>query len=120
MIKTTKIKALRPSLREKKRYIAFKIQSAEIVSFSSVSNAVYASYSKLFGEVGLAKAGIIVLKERWNSEKQVGILKVSHKYINEVKSSLTLIKQIDNTKVIASSITASGVLKKAVQRAIAA
>ena len=121
MVKTTKIKPLRPSLREKKRYVAFKVQSeSKLSSFDAVSAEIFSSYGRLFGEMGLAQAGIIVLKERWNSERQTGILKVSHKYVNEIKASLALIKQINNVDVIASSLTTSGILDKAARRAVAA
>lgn len=120
LTKATRIKALMPTLREKKRYVAFKIMSEnKIVSFDAVSNAIFDSGRKLFGELGMAELGLIPVKERWNNEKQIGLVRVNHKYVNQIKAAFALIKEIDNNKVIVSSIGTSGIMKKAVERYVA-
>lgn len=118
--KAIKTKALMPTLREKKRYVAFRIQSEhKIANFHSVEKAIYHSFGRLFGEVGIAKAGLMFISERWNSEKQIGLVKIDHKHVNELKAGLALIKEIENNKVIVSSIGTSGILNKAVERYVA-
>ena len=62
------------------------------------------------GQLGLAKAGVIHL-DLFNDNR--GILKVSNKSLNEVKMSLSLIKEINNCKVIVDTISVSGILNKA-------
>ncbi len=120
LTKATRIKALMPTLREKKRYVAFKIMSEnKIVSFDAVSNAIFDSGRKLFGELGMAELGLIPVKERWNNEKQIGLVRVNHKHVNQIKAAFALIKEIDNNKVIVSSIGTSGIMKKAVERYVA-
>jgi len=81
-------------------------------NFSSVSNAVWAKTKEFLGELGLAKAGIWLLPDKWNSAKQIGIIRVSHKHVNELKASLALIKNIDNSPVIVRSLGVSGMLNK--------
>ena len=70
----------------------------------------------LLGQLGIAKAGIRILPEKWNLELQKGIIKVNHKHVDELKSALTLIEKINNKKVIIKSIGVSGILNKAEQR----
>lgn len=116
LTKATRMKALMPTLREKKRYVAFKIISEnKIVGFDAVSNAIFDSGRKLFGELGMAELGLIPVKERWNNEKQIGLVRVNHKHVNQIKAAFALIKEIDNNKVIVSSIGTSGIMKKAVE-----
>jgi len=44
---------------------------------------------------------------------QKGILKVNHKYTEQVKASFCFIERINNNKVIVKSVGTSGTLKKA-------
>ena len=107
------LKSLLPTLKERKRYLAFEVISKEkIGNFSSISSAVWAKTKEFLGELGLAKAGIWLLPDKWNSSKQTGIIRVSHKHVNELKASLALIKNIDNFPVIVRSIGVSGMLNK--------
>jgi ribonuclease P/MRP protein subunit POP5 len=102
-----------PTLKERKRYLAFEVISKEKMdNFSSISSAVLAKTKEFLGELGLAKAGIWLLPDKWNSSRQTGIIRVSHKYLNELKTSLALIKNIDNSQVIFRSIGVSGMLNK--------
>ena len=110
----TKIKPILPSLREKKRYLAFEIISkSKIKDFSAVSSAIWSSSLSFMGELGAAKAGIWVLPDKYNEKTQRGIIKVSNKYVNELKASLALIKEIDGNGAIVRSVILSGMLNKA-------
>ena len=113
MVKT-KLKPILPSLREKKRYLVFEVISKEKINDAElVSNAVWHYSLQFLGQFGTAKAGIIVLNNKWNPEHQRGIVKVSHKHVDAVKSALALANKIDNKDVIFRSIGVSGILKKA-------
>ena len=111
---TTKLKPILPSLREKKRYLVFEVISKEKISdFNAVSGAINQCSLQLLGQLGAAKAGIIALSNKWNPETQRGIIKVSHKHVDAVKSSLVFAKKINNAEVIFRSLGVSGILKKA-------
>ena len=113
MIKT-KLKPVLPSLREKKRYVVFEVISKEkIKDAESVSNAVWHCSLQFLGQLGTAKAGIMVLNNKWNPELQRGIIKVSHKHVDAVKAALTFANKVDNTDVIFRSLGVSGILRKA-------
>lgn len=107
------LKPVLPSLREKKRYIAFEVISKEKISFNAASKSIWQAIQEFSGVLGAAKAGIWLLSDKFNKEKQKGILKVSHKYVDLAKSSLALIKSVDGHDVIVRSIGVSGVLNKA-------
>lgn len=110
----TKLKPILPTLRERKRYLAFEILSkSKIKDFSSVSSAIWASLLSFLGELGASKAGIWVLSDKYDADSQRGIIRVNNKYVNELKSSLSLIEDIGGKEVIVRSIGASGILQKA-------
>lgn len=109
-----KIKPVLPSLREKKRYLVFEIVSREPVKdFSAVSRAVWGSVLDLSGVLGAASAGIWLLSDKFNKDKQAGIIKVNHKKADLLKAALATIRQIDGVDVIVRSVGLSGILKKA-------
>ncbi len=113
MVKT-KLKPVLPSLRGKKRYLVFEVISKEsIKDINAVSNAI-AHYSlQLLGQLGTAKAGIMVLNNKWHSESQRGIIKVSHKHVDALRSSLALADKVEGKAVIFRSLGVSGILNKA-------
>ncbi|MBI2653214.1 hypothetical protein HYX02_00230 [Candidatus Woesearchaeota archaeon] len=113
MIKT-KLKPILPSLREKKRYLVFEIISKERVEDAgAVSNAIWGCALKFLGQLGTAKAGIMVLNNKWNAKLQRGVIKVSHKHVDALKAALIFAGGIDNTEVIFKSVGVSGILRKA-------
>ncbi len=103
---------LKPSLRQKKRYVLFEIQAAKTFSLAEVSEAVEFSLQRFLGELGMAKASPLLVKEKWHEKKQRFVLKVNHTHVDEVKSAVILNKKIKNTPVLIRSIVISGTLKK--------
>jgi len=110
----SKLKPILPSLREKKRYLAFNIISKDkITSFNQIKNTITESYKTLFGEYGLAEAGLLFLKGKYNKTTKTGLIRVNHKHTDKLKFALTMIKKINNSKVIVRCLGISGVIKKA-------
>jgi len=113
MIKT-KLKPILPSLREKKRYLVFEVVSKEkINNAESVSNGIWQCSLQFLGQLGTAKAGLMVLNNKWDSMLQRGIIKVSHKHVDAVKAALMFANKVDNADVIFRSLGVSGILRKA-------
>jgi len=110
-----KLKTL-PSLREKKRYIFFRIHSEGNVKFEEMKNAVMNSIINWLGEkdTGLAKPRII--KNMWNEKEQTGVLKCSHRYADDVKVSLGLVHQIGENRVIIETLKVSGTIKSGCEK----
>ncbi len=107
-----RIKPLLPTLREKKRYIVFEVISKLPHSFEAVSRVIQGSILAFIGVKGAAQAGVIVLKDRFDYAKQQWILKVANIYINDLKASLALAKEIGGNKIIIRVKGVSGILKK--------
>ncbi|MDD4878123.1 MAG: Rpp14/Pop5 family protein [Candidatus Nanoarchaeia archaeon] len=103
------VKAMAPSMREKKRYIAFEAAAEKPLPRDAVVREIRESMNSLIGTLGMAKAGLIFLPD-WENNK--GVLRISHKYTDIAKSAIALVKQINGTNVIIKSITISGILKK--------
>ena len=113
MIKT-KLKPILPSLREKKRYLAFEVISREKISdLAQVSSAVYSSSLQFMGYAEAAKAGVMMLNNKWNQNTQRGIVRVGHRHADVMKASLAFISRIENKEAICRSLGVSGILKKA-------
>lgn len=104
---------LLPSLKQKKRYIVFEILSSKKFSFPEIKEEVESTLLLFFGQWGLAKSSPLIIKEKFNPEKQRFVIKINHKFIDELKAALTLSKKIKNTPVIIKSVITSGTLKKA-------
>jgi ribonuclease P/MRP protein subunit POP5 len=99
--------------------LAFEIVSnSQIKDYKAVSNEITAKSLELIGTLGVAKAGLQVIKDCWKPETQKGIIRVNHKHVDEIKSALTLIQKINNKQVAVKSIGVSGILKKAKEKYI--
>ena len=105
-----KLKPILPSLREKKRYVAFEAIGKPL-DFPAANASIQNSVQKLLGTLGSAKAGIMVLENKYHSNK--GLVKVSHKYVDALKASFVLSNE---NGVIFKSLGVSGILKKAEEK----
>ncbi|MFT4304508.1 MAG: Rpp14/Pop5 family protein [Candidatus Woesearchaeota archaeon] len=101
-----------PVLREKKRYLAFEIISNDKINFNLASNAIKEAFIRYAGLDGYANAGILILKDLYNPEMNSGVIKVSNKEIDRLKTSLLFIKKIGNKNVIFKTKSCSGIIKK--------
>ncbi|MBS3149675.1 ribonuclease P protein component 2 [Candidatus Woesearchaeota archaeon] len=108
--KINKVKALPPTLKESKRYLVYKMINENSFNFKDVKSAIDDSCLRFLGELNYSKAGIMHL-EKFNNN--IGILRISSKYVNEVKTALALINNIQGKKVILDCVGVSGTLKKA-------
>lgn len=108
--KIQKIKQIIPSLKEKKRYVVYNIISDSKVDFMDAKDAIDSQNLRFLGELTLSKANIMHINELYDNNK--GVIKVDNKYLNELKMSLSLIKEIKAKKAIVNPIFVSGVLKK--------
>lgn len=113
----TKIKPLLPTLREKKRYLVFEVIADKPFSnFSIVSRNLWANILRVLGSLGAAKAGIWMLPDKFDPKTQRGIIRVSHKHVDDLKASLALTSHLGDKAVIIRSLGVSGVLRKAISK----
>lgn len=115
-----KLKPMKPTLRERKRYLTFEIVSEDHFNdFSGISEEIYEALEDFLGTLGNAEAGILMLEDSWNPQTQHGVIRVNNKHVEKLKTSLMLIENIGKHSVIVKSVKTSGLLKKAKQFASA-
>lgn len=104
-------KPLLPVLRERKRYLAFEVLAQKEIEWHNIKKALIAGLKDYIGIDGLSNAGVLFVK----NNKNKGVLRTTHTYLNKVRASLVFITHINNNPVIVKSIGASGMLNKAVK-----
>jgi len=103
-----------PSLREKKRYLVYEIISKrKFNTYQQVADTINYTSLQFLGELGYGNAGMMLIHDQWDYETQRGIIRVSHLYVNHMRSALMLIKGVNNEEVIFRTVGISGALKKA-------
>jgi len=106
-----KIKPLRPTLREKKRYIVYQVDSDFDIKMYDAQKDLLDQIHKLLGVFQASKAGIMPLK--FDEKTHRGIIRVNNTAVNLIKSCFVMIKSIKDKPVCIHSIGVSGILKKA-------
>ena len=106
-----RIKPLRPSLREKKRYLVYQISGADDISMPSLQHALVKRVNELLGVFDAANAGILPLQCDLKSRQ--GILRMNHTVVQRVRACFVLIDSLKNQSVQITSLGTSGILKKA-------
>ena len=105
-----KLKHLLPSLREKKRYVAYKAL-AERPLDREFSSYVLHHVQRVLGLFDAAQAG--VQNVEYNSKDQTGILRVGHRYVDKTRAALLLLGSYHDQKVLCRTTNISGILRKA-------
>ncbi len=106
-------KFLPPTLREKNRYIAYQVVSERKLIFPDLNSAMWNSMLNFLGELESAKARIWIMKDTYNEEKQTGIIKCSHDFVEHLRAALILIQRIGDVRVAVKVLGVSGTMKGA-------
>lgn len=104
-----KLKGLKPSLREKKRYVVYEVSSKESLDMKQFQDDLIKKISLLLGV--FTPAGLIPIK--FDKKTKKGMIRVNHTAVNKVRSCFVLIDEINNVPVTINTVGVSGILKKA-------
>jgi len=104
-------KILNPVLREKKRYLVYKVDyfGNKTVETRSVNQSIKRRILGFLGELGLAEAGIMFIK----STNKKGILRVNRKFVDHTKTSLMTVNKTNNQGIAIRCLGLSGSINKA-------
>ena len=102
-----------PTLRERKRYMVFQIDTMNQLDFKPVSKILWDSSLDFIGSLGVAEAGLWILPIDWDNNLQSGILKVNNQYVDKLRVSLSLINEINGAPARVNTLLTTGTLKKA-------
>ncbi len=111
------MKLLKPTLRQRKRYITFKVISNNTITYDEVKDATEKKLLSLIGEKGVSESSMRLIKNLWNEKEKKGVLRTVPKYVNEVKTAQSLIRKIGRKNVIIKSGKVFGTLRKIKQGA---
>jgi len=104
------LKILPPTLRERKRYIAFQVISEEPITYSDLEAAIWNVTLDFLGEYGVSKTSLWLLKDTWNPKKQIGILRCNHKSVQSVIACLGLIDRLGDNRISFKILNISGTI----------
>lgn len=97
------------SRRMRKRYLAFKVVSEQLVSKGDVADAVWNAVLRLFGEYGASQANLALIE--YDQEKSWGIIRCSHRAVEMVRASIASVTEINEKPVAIHVLRVSGTLK---------
>src|SRR3989344_2065220 len=96
-------------MKEKKRYINYHVHSPATLQPGDIARAVSTTLATYLGELGYGAAGIQLVA----TTPTGGIIKTSHTSVDQVKSGLLMITNINEQPALAHSTNVSGILNKA-------
>jgi ribonuclease P/MRP protein subunit POP5 len=106
------LKRLMPSLRSKKRYLAFELISEEPVNRGELVREVVSSASALLGDILASECNIHVL----GFEAGNGIIQCSHTKVTETRAALAAITQVNRVRATLHVLGVSGTVKGATEK----
>jgi RNase P/RNase MRP subunit POP5 len=95
--------------RERRRYLALKVQSGESFNGRTVMDAVEASVQRLFGEYGASQANLRLIEYVLQDNQLV--IRCSHKALEKVRAAVTSTIGINGKTVAIHVVGVSGTLK---------
>lgn len=104
------MKRLPPAIQEKHRYLEFRIHGGEF-EIGEVVDAVWEAALDYLGEKGCAEANFWMIGNKFDEEKQQGIIKVNRKREDDLRAALTLIEQISGEEAFIEVTGVSGTMK---------
>jgi ribonuclease P/MRP protein subunit POP5 len=106
-----KLRVLPASLRERKRYILFKVIAEAPIEYSDLEAAVWNTMLDFLGEYGVSKTSVWLMKERWDGKEQTCIIRCNHLSVPQVIASLGLITRLGDVRVVIKILKVSGTIK---------
>jgi len=106
-----KLKILLPTLREKERYIAFKVISEGPITYSDLESAIWNVALDYLGEYGVSKTSLWIIKNLYDEYNQTSVVKCNNKSVQDVVATLGMISRLGDTRVILKILKISGTIK---------
>ncbi|MBI2084779.1 MAG: ribonuclease P protein component 2 [Candidatus Aenigmarchaeota archaeon] len=111
MKQENKLKILPPTLREKHRYIKFRIISEEPVAYSDLEAALWQTLLDFYGELGTAELSLWLVKNLYDSKSQTGIIRCNNDSVSKVVAGLGLMSRLGESRLIVKVEKVSGTIK---------
>jgi len=106
-----KLKILLPSLREKERYVAFRVLSDERITYPDLEAAIWNVLLDFYGEYGVSKLSMWLIKNLYDEQNQIGVIRCNNKAVAAVIAGLGLIARLGDTRVVLKILSVSGTIR---------
>jgi ribonuclease P/MRP protein subunit POP5 len=106
-----KMKTLLPTLRERDRYIAFKILSEYPITYDDLEQAIKNVALDFLGEYGVSKTSMWIIKNLYEEYEQMCVIKCNNKSVPQVISCLGLISRLGDNRITVKILKVSGTIK---------
>ncbi len=93
----------------KTRYLALKVECDGEFDRDSFQKNLIETYLRLYGEYGLSKANLKLLKLE---EDGLAILSVNHKALPQLRAALALIRELGGVRTVVHVLGVSGTIKR--------
>lgn len=111
MIQKEKLKILSPTLREKDRYISFKVISEEPIAYSDLEAGIWSTLMDFYGELGTSQMSMWLVKNLWDGKEQVGVVRCNNRSVPKVIAGLGLLTRLGESRIIFKILKVSGTIK---------
>ncbi|MCC7552740.1 Rpp14/Pop5 family protein [Candidatus Micrarchaeota archaeon] len=107
---------IKPTVRMKKRYIAFELigKDANNINETEIKYAFYKILNQLYGEIGFADLGFRLIE--FKPETKKGIVRFRRQKLNKGIACFAFIKNIEKYETRLKPLSTSGSLKKLRER----
>ena len=95
--------------RERRRYLALKVEGEEPLNGRTVMDAVEASVLRLFGEYGASQANLKMIE--YIPQKSQLVVRCSHKALEKVRAAIASTIEINGKTAAIHVVGVSGTLK---------
>jgi ribonuclease P/MRP protein subunit POP5 len=102
------MKKLPSSLREKKRYVAFRIHCDEHLNREEVVRAIWKEMLSFLGENSASELNLWIMD--FDAATKQGFLVCRHTKVGHIQAGLTLISEINNKKACINVLGVSGTI----------
>ena len=108
-----RLKVLPLSLRERKRYIAFKVisEEGEEFTYSDLEAGIWNTLLDFLGEYGVSKTSFWLMRDCWDEKNKVGVIRCNNKSVQSIIACLGLISRLGDNKITFKILNISGTIK---------
>jgi len=103
-----------PVLRDRRRYMAFELDSENKIQSGDLAREIYTSQTSLLGDFGASKTKLQLI----SFDGRFGIIRCTHKHIEEAKVVLTTVRAVRGTRATMRVRGISGTIKAATEKYI--
>lgn len=105
------MKVLPSTQRGRHRYVRFQLLSDEPVEFSDLDAALWNTSLDFCGERGVAAMDLWLVKNLYDSSKQIGIARCAHTAVPAVLACMGLLARLGDVRVAVKILKVSGTIR---------